>query len=178
MRYTHAGSRFGVCRNMWVISDQALVFVIKWGGSSGLKQERGPCVGVGVRCLVHLCASAHCPPCRHSDDIMAHDCRTTGGMPGSSLQTEGEVGRWLVRAGMWPRQCGPSAFRPLLRYIPITTAVIILKEDIRSSFHRVIRQECGLGLSALHTDEWRLWQTLQVLQVSATRTPFPLKQWS
>lgn len=31
------------------------------------------CVGVGVRCLVHLCVSAYCQPCRHGDDIMPHD---------------------------------------------------------------------------------------------------------
>lgn len=39
------------------------------------------CVGVGVRCLVRLCVSAYCLPCRHGDDIMAHDCRMTERIP-------------------------------------------------------------------------------------------------
>lgn len=81
------------CVEMWVISGQAFVFVIKWEGSSGLKQQRGPCracVGAGVRCLLRLRVSAHCLSCCNSDDIMAHNWQKECLL--SSLQTEGGRG--------------------------------------------------------------------------------------
>lgn len=48
------------------------------------------CVEVGVRCLVHLCVSAYCQPCRYGDDIMAHDHQLMERIP--SVLTDGGRG--------------------------------------------------------------------------------------
>lgn len=67
---------------------------LKWF-KAGESSRMCVCVGVGVRCLVRLCVSAYCLPCRHSDDIMAHDRQMTERMPPVFFTDEGieEVGR-------------------------------------------------------------------------------------
>jgi len=52
------------------------------------------CVGVGVRCLAILCISAYCLPCRHGDDIMAHDCRTMERIPPILFTEKERKKRW------------------------------------------------------------------------------------
>lgn len=56
------------------------------------------CVGFGVRCLVHLCISAYCLPCRHSDDIMAHDRQMTERIP-PVFFTDREIARVVKDEG-------------------------------------------------------------------------------
>lgn len=150
---------------MWVISDQAVVFVITWGGSSGLKKERGPCPGQVPGALVCVCSLSGVPPWRWH-----HGARLPNGRRNASgplyKRTEGDVGRWVMREDMWPCECGLSVFMWLLHDITIIAAVIMLKEDIL-----FISQSNQTGMRSWNFCSAHWWMA------SVTNAPGPAGFW-